>query len=262
MSEILESLDEGVLTLTFNRPEKRNALTATLVASFQEKIVQAAANPAVRCLVITGAGRAFCAGGDVGDMPSGDVQEDPSEVRIQTLRHGMRTVEILHEVPKPTLAIINGAAAGGGLAFALACDMRFCLDTAKITTAFSKIGAAGDSGVSYFLPRLVGLAKATELMFTADVITGQQAHDIGLVTQVAAADEFEAASRDYARRLAGLPTIAIGYMKRHLRASFKSALGEILDMEAASMIHSLDTEDHQSAVKAFMNKTTPVFEGR
>lgn len=261
MSELLESVDDGVLTLTLNRPERRNAMTESMMASFTQATVRAAADPAVRCLVVTGAGRAFCAGGDVEALPS-DAAELPDESRMQTLRQGMEVNRLLHEMPKPTLAVIPGAAAGAGLALALSCDLRFCLDTAKLTTAFARIGVSGDSGMSYFLPRLVGDAKARELMFSSEVITGQEALDLGLVTKVASADDFDEAARAYARYLSGLPTVAIGYMKRNLNASHSSTLSEVLDLEAAHMIRTLGTEDHRLAVTAFQNKVDPRFEGR
>ena len=149
-----------------------------------------------------------------------------------------------------------------GLTFALACDLRFCLDSAKLTTAFARVGTCGDSGISYFLPRIVGPAKAYELMFNSDVITGQQALELGLVTKVAAAEDFEQAALSYAQQLAELPTIAIGLMKQNLIASHNSTLSEVLDLEADHMIRTLDTEDHRQAVAAFLNKTKPVFEGR
>ena len=261
VSELLEALDDGVLTLTLNRPDRRNAMVASMMAAFTEATIRAAADPAVRCLVVTGAGRAFCAGGDVDALPS-DAAELPEESLVQVLRQGMEANRLLHEMPKPTLAVIPGAAAGAGLSLALSCDLRFCLDTAKLTTAFAKIGASGDSGISYFLPRLVGDAKARELMFSSDVITGQEALALGLVTKVASADDFDEAARAYARHLAGLPTIAIGYMKRNLNASHGSTLSEVLDLEAAHMIRTLGTDDHHRAVAAFQNKSEPRFEGR
>lgn len=266
MSHLLEDLDEhDVLTLTLNRPDRRNTMTEALSDDLYRAVSKAAENHEVRCLVLTGAGKTFCAGGDMevmdGFSPEGGEERSQEEL-IAMLREGMKLVELLHEMPKPTLAVINGAAAGAGLMFALACDMRFCLDTAKLTTAFSMIGTSGDSGISYFLPRIVGPAKAAELMFSSEVITGAQAHEIGLVTKVASAEEFEAASRAFAKHLANLPTLAIGLMKRNLAASSSSTLSEILDLEADSMVRSMDTEDHRNAVQAFINKQQPKFEGR
>lgn len=265
MSELLESLDNGVLTLTFNRPERHNGMTESLSDLFGSAVARAANNPAVRCVVITGAGKTFSAGGDMAklnDMSSEQKTPEEREELRYMLREGMKVSQLLHEMPKPTLAIINGAAAGAGLIFALACDLRFCLDSAKLTTAFAKIGACGDSGISYFLPRIVGPAKAYELMFNSDVITGEQAHSIGLVTKVAPADEFQEAAQAYAQQLADLPTIAIGHMKKNLVASHSSTLSEILDLETDGMIECFETEDHRQAISAFLNKTKPTFRGQ
>lgn len=262
MSELLESFDNGVLTLTFNRPTRQNTMTPTMSAALTDAVSRAAENPAVRCLVLTGTGTVFCGGGDFEELPSEDNSNDSPEERKQFLRDGMDVVRILHEMPKPTLAVINGAAAGVGLALAIACDLRVCLDTAKLTTAFTRIGTSGDSGVSYFLPRLVGAAKAYELMFSSSVITGQQAFDCGLVTKVASADDFEQTAQNYIKHLADLPTVAIGYMKRNLVASHNATLTEILELEADHMVRTLDTEDHRQAVSAFLSKTRPVFKGR
>lgn len=265
MSELLETLDNGLLTLTFNRPDRRNGMTVSLSNKFLSAVRRAAEDPAVRCLVLTGAGDTFSAGGDMAKLQEMSSTLQTAEARAELskmLREEMKVVELLHEMPKPTLAIINGAAAGAGLMFALACDMRFCLDTAKLTTAFAKIAACGDSGISYFLPRIVGPAKAYELMVNCDVLTGEEAHALGLVTKIAGADEFEKASHAYAQHLASLPTVAIGYMKKHLVASHNSTLGEILDLEAVGMAECMGTEDHRGAVQAFLNKTQPEFRGQ
>ena len=165
-------------------------------------------------------------------------------------------------MPKPTLAVISGAAAGAGLALALACDLRFCLDTAKLTTAFVKIGLSGDTGGSYFLPRLVGAAKARELYFMADVISGREAYEIGLVSRVASAETFEEESQAFAKHLAGLPTVALGYMKMNLNAAEHLTLSEVFDLEAENIVRSMNTEDHKQAAQAFLKKEPPVFKGR
>lgn len=262
MSELLETLEDGVLTLTFNRPERQNAMTEALGDAFRDATRRAAENPAVRCVAITGAGKAFSAGGDMEGMATFQASDTSFDERVELLRKGTEVVELLHKMPKPTVALINGAAAGAGFVFALACDMRFSLDTAKLTTAFVKIGACGDSGLSYFLPRIVGPAKAYELMYLSDVLTGQEAREIGLVIQTAPAAEFEETARAFAQRLANLPTVAVGLMKQNLIASHSSTLEEVLDLESANMIRSFDTEDHKNAVQAFMNKQHPQFEGR
>jgi 2-(1,2-epoxy-1,2-dihydrophenyl)acetyl-CoA isomerase len=269
MSDLEQSLEDGVLTLTMNRPKARNAMSGEMMEAMQKAIPRASVDPAVRCLVLTGAGSAFCAGGDVKGFASdagsneGSSDEGPSlETRVQGLRQGMEISRLLHVMPKPTLAIIPGPAAGAGLSLALACDMRFCLDTAKITTAFSKIGASGDYGGSYFLPQLVGAAKARELYFSAEVITGQEAYDMGMMTKVAGAETFEEESRAYAKHLAGLPTVAIGYMKKNLNAAQNGTLSDVFDLEAAHMMRTFMTEDHKRAVVAFVKKEAPEFKGR
>ncbi len=267
MSELIETFEDGVMTLTMNRPEVRNAMGGEMMTAMNEAVPRAAADPNVRCLVLTGAGGAFCAGGDVKGFASdagSNEKATPStlEQRVHGLRQGMEISRMLHEMPKPTLAIIPGPAAGAGLSLALACDLRYALGTAKITTAFSKIGASGDYGGSYFLPYLVGAAKARELYFTADVITGQEAFDIGLVSKVASADTFEEESLAYAKYLAGLPTVAVGYMKKNLNAAQNGTLSDVFDLEAMHMMRTFMTEDHKRAAVAFVNKEQPKFEGR
>jgi 2-(1,2-epoxy-1,2-dihydrophenyl)acetyl-CoA isomerase len=253
-----------------NRPEARNALSGEMGAALSDGVQRAASDPKVRCLVLTGAGGAFCAGGDVkgfaADTGRGagvGSDEGPSmEQRVQGLRSGMEVVKWLHEMPKPTLAVLPGPAAGAGLSIALACDLRISLDTAKLTTAFSKIGLAGDYGGSWFLSQLVGAAKARELYFTADVITGAEALALGIVNKSVPAADLPKVAADYARYLAGLPTIAIGYMKRNLNASLHSTLSEVLDLEAMNMVRTMMTEDHAAASQAFVRKEPPVFAGR
>ncbi len=269
MADLEETFEDGVLTLTMNRPHARNAMSGEMMAALQQAVPRAAQDPKVRCLVLTGAGGAFCAGGDVKGFASdagsneGEVTDKPTlEDRVNGLRHGMEVSRMLHEMPKPTLAIIPGPAAGAGLSLALACDMRFALDTAKITTAFAKIGASGDYGGSYFLPYLVGAAKARELYFTADVITGQEAYNMGLVTKVANADTFEDESLAYAKYLAGLPTVAVGYMKKNLNAAQTRSLSDVFDLEAMHMMRTFMTDDHKRAAVAFVNKEQPEFKGR
>ena len=267
--DLIETLENGVCTLTMNRPETRNAMSGPMMVALNEAVRRVALDGDVRAVVLTGAGGAFCAGGDVKGFAadaaaSGDNKGPSSTIddRINGLRSGMELSRLFHEMAKPTLAIIPGPAAGAGLSLALACDLRFALDTAKITTAFSKIGASGDYGGSYFLPYLVGAAKARELYFTADVITGQQAYEMGLVSKVASADTFEAESRAYAEYLASLPTTAIGYMKKNLNMAQHGALSDVLYLEATHMVRSMMTEDHKLAAQAFVNKELPAFKGR
>lgn len=268
MSDLLEDLDNGVLTLTINRAHAHNTISASLAESLRDALGNSADDRDVRCVVLTGAGAIFCAGGDIGDQASGanfDQHAGPEAADaalVKTIRSGSELVRLLHEMPKPTLAVIGGAAAGAGLALALACDFRICLDTAKLTTAYAKVGLPGDSGITYFLPRLVGPAKARELCITADVITGRQAHEMGLVTRIAAAGTFAEEARAYAESLAALPTVAVGYMKEALNVAGHASLGDVLDLEAENVVRAMRTEDHQRAATAFVNKEPVVFEGR
>ena len=269
MTELLESFENGLLTLTINRPQARNTLNETLKDALIDSTNRAASDPEVRCVALTGAGNIFSVGGDVGEQASGAHlgageadPEESSRALVKSIRSAMEISRNLHEMPKPSLAIINGAAAGAGLSLALACDMRFCLDTAKLTTAFSKVGLSGDNGGSYFLPQLVGAAKARELYFTADVITGQQAYELGLVTRVASIDTFEEESRAFANYLASLPTVAIGHIKQNLDAAQNKRLNEVFDLEAENIVRCMQTEDHQQAARAFLNKESVTFKGR
>ena len=168
----------------------------------------------------------------------------------------------LHEMPKPTLAVIPGPAAGAGLSMALACDLRIAADGAKLTTAFSKVGVSGDYGGSYFLSHLVGAAKARELYFMADVITGKEATALGIVNRSVPAEELAQAAAELARRLASLPTVAIGHMKKNLNMADHASLSDVLDSEAIHMIRTMMTEDHKAASQAFVDKRAPVFQGR
>jgi len=266
--QLIERIEDGVATLTLNRPEARNALTDEMQGALQEAIPRLAGDRKVRVVVITGAGRAFCAGGDVkgfaaataGGQTGGDGFS--LEQRAFGLRRASDICRWLHEMPKPTLAVIPGAAAGAGLSIALACDLRIAAEDAKLTTAFSKVGLAGDYGGSYFLTQLVGAAKARELYFTADVITGKEALALGIVNKAVPADELDAVAHDYAHYLAGLPTLAIGYMKKNLNAAQTGTLSQVLDVEATHMVRTMMTEDHKSASAAFVAKAKPVFNAR
>ena len=267
-SHLIETFDAGVATLTMNRPKARNALSPEMSAGLEEAIPRLAHDPKVRVVVLTGAGGAFCAGGDVkgfarADRGDGGGRQRPGfEQRVAGLRAGTEFCRVLHEMPKPTLAAIPGPAAGGGLSFALACDLRIASRNAKFTTAFARIGLAGDYGGSYFLPHLVGAAKARELYFTADVINADDARRLGLVNHVYEADEFPAQVDAWARRLARLPTIALGYMKKNLNAAERGSLSLVLDLEAQHMTRTFDTEDHRLAAQAFVHKREPEFRGR
>ncbi len=263
--QLIETFEDGIATLTMNRPQARNALTGEMLAALSAAAPRLAMDPNVRLVVVTGAGGAFCAGGDVKGFVAdkGSTGEGPSfDQRVHSLRNGMDFSRWLHEMPKPTLAIIPGAAAGAGLSIALACDFRIASEDAKMTTAFSKIGASGDYGGSYFLSKLVGPAKARELYFTADVITGAEAARLGVVNRAVPAADLPREAAALARRLADLPTVAIGYMKKNLAIAEHGSLSEVMDSEAIHMVRTMQTEDHKAASLAFVEKRPPVFRGR
>jgi 2-(1,2-epoxy-1,2-dihydrophenyl)acetyl-CoA isomerase len=263
--QLIETFEDGVATLTMNRPDARNALTGEMLAALSEAAPRLALDPKVRVVVLTGAGGAFCAGGDVKGFVAGNSGggEAPTfDQRVNSLRNGMEFSRWLHEMPKPTLAVIPGAAAGAGLSMALACDVRIAAAEAKMTTAFSKIGASGDYGGSYFLTKLVGPAKARELYFTADVISGAEAAGLGIVNRAVPGGELAQEAAKLARRLADLPTVAIGYMKKNLTMAEEGSLTQVMDLEAIHMVRTMMTEDHKAASLAFVEKRPPVFKGR
>lgn len=263
-SELLETFHDGIATLTINRPQSRNSMTTEVMQGLSEAMLRLANDPAVRLVVLTGAGGAFCAGGDVKGFVNkepGSANSLPFEQNVNLLRASMEVSRWLHEMPKPTLAVISGPAAGAGLSLALACDLRIAADDAKLTTAFSKIGLSGDFGGSYFLNLLVGAAKAREMYFTGEVVLGAQAARIGLVNRSVPKDQLAQAAHDWALELAALPTLAIGYMKRNLNAGLRGSLSEVLDLEAIHMIRTFETEDHKAAAIAFVEKKSPRFQG-
>ena len=262
--ELQEMQNSGIATLTLNRPESRNALTPEMMAGLKEALPRLAADPAVRVVVLTGAGRAFCAGGDVkrcAAVSSGTQTAAAFEEKVHDLRSRMEVSRLLHEMPKPTLAVIPGPAAGAGFSLALACDLRIAVEDAKLTTAFSRVGLSGDFGGSYFLTYLVGTAKARELYFTGRVLLGQEALELGIVNRVTTAEDLEQEANGYAAQLAALPTLAVGYMKKNLNAALKGSLSDVLDGEAIHMIRTFETEDHKKAAQAFLEKRAPEFSG-
>ena len=261
LPELLETIEDGVATLTFNRPERLNALSTPIMEGLLQGLPRLAGDPAVKVVVLTGAGRAFCAGGDVKSMAEGGEQRSAAEATAR-LRSRMEVSRILHELPKPTIAMVNGPAAGAGLAFALACDLRIAGASARLVTAFVRVGFSGDFGGSYFLTRLVGTARARELYFTGRPVDADEALSLGLVNRVVPDEELRDATMKLARSLAHGPAIALSLMKRNMNDAESGGLSELLDMEAAHQVQTGRTEDHWEAATAFVEKRTPIFTGR
>jgi 2-(1,2-epoxy-1,2-dihydrophenyl)acetyl-CoA isomerase len=281
MSEdvLIEKRDDGVATITLNRPDSLNAMGGSLIPMLAEHLADVANDRHVRCVVLTGAGRAFCAGGDVKGMAAGrdailhaaanggPGAEPPSPALgfargVDGLRQAQRgTSYVLHTMPKPTIAMVNGHAVGAGLSLALACDIRIASDRAKLGTIFRNVGFSGDFGGSYFLPRLVGNGKARELYFTGEILSADDALKIGMVNRVVEHDQLAAETLAFAAQLASGPTLAFARMKENLNRSEDCDLAALLDQEAMNMQLSSTTADHRDAAKAFVEKRQPTFRG-
>ena len=261
--DLLESVKDGVATLTLNRPDRLNAMSGAMLDALLEALPRLAEDGSVGVVVVTGAGRGFCAGGDVKAMAEGrEFGGDTMEDKAQGLRAKMETSRWLHEMPKPTIAMVRGAAAGAGLSLAMACDLRIASDNARFATAFARVGYSGDFGGSYYLTQLVGTAKARELYYTADILDAQQALAVGLVNRVVPVARLEEETQALALKLARGPRVALRYMKRNMNAAEAGTLKDSLDLEAWHHTRTGFTEDHKEAAKAFVDKREPIFRGR
>jgi 2-(1,2-epoxy-1,2-dihydrophenyl)acetyl-CoA isomerase len=273
--DLIAERHDGVLYLTLNRPDKLNATSDQMMAGLLEELSRAAHDSEVGAVVLTGAGRGFCAGGDISRMRErnerggadagghgGDAGEQGIQTRIANVRRAEEISLLLHEIPKVTIAAVNGPAAGAGLSLALACDLRIAADSARFGTAFARVGYSGDFGGTYLLTQLVGTAKARELYFTADVIGAEEALKLGMVNRVVPAAALAEEVQAFAKRIAAGPTVAYSYMKAHLNLALKSDLRTILDRESYGQTLTGLTEDHKEAVKAFLEKREPKFKGR
>jgi 2-(1,2-epoxy-1,2-dihydrophenyl)acetyl-CoA isomerase len=261
MSDLLESREGGVAILTLNRPDRMNALSGDMLEGLLEALPRLANDAAIGAIVLTGAGRGFCAGGDVKNMATNE-RAGSLEERTQNLRSRMEVSRLLHEMPKVTIASVNGAAAGAGLSIALACDMRIAGESARFTTAFIKVGFPGDFGGTYFLTKLVGTAKARELYYSADVIDAREALRLGIVGKVVPDADLAKETLALAGRIGNGPRIAYRHMKRSLNVAESGSLIEAFDAEAWGQSRCGETEDHKEAARAFVEKRAPVFKGR
>jgi 2-(1,2-epoxy-1,2-dihydrophenyl)acetyl-CoA isomerase len=263
--QLLCTVEDAVATITLNRPEKRNALSDVLSPALRTLLLEVDANTAVRCVLLTGAGSAFCAGGDVSQMGGGALanEKDSFETRVQNLRLRQRSLtQRLYELKTPTVAALPGAAAGAGMSLALACDIRVAASSAFITTAFGRIGLSGDHGGSWLLTRLVGPAIAKELYFTSRRVLSDEAQRLGLLNAVYPDATFREDALHFAKTVAAGPPIAMGYMKEHINHAQHLRVGEAFDLEAEHLMRCATSEDHQEAVEAFLEKREPKFSGR
>lgn len=281
-TQLLCELDGHVATITLNRPEKRNALSDELTPALRQMLLRLDTDPRVRCVVITGAGTAFCAGGDVSGMGSGRDGGDNSksgsnrpeaavseavrptlEDSIQGLKVKQETLTLrLHELSKPTIAALPGPAAGAGLSIALACDLRVAADSAFVTTAFANIGLSGDYGCSWFMTGLIGSSRTRELFYTARRVSAAEALELGLVNEVVPFADLAARTAELAGAIAAGPPVAIRFMKENLNRAMTCDLRTCLGMEADRMVRSTRTDDHREAVAAFLAKRPAQFTGR
>jgi len=259
--ELLCEIRDRVAVVTLNKPHKKNALGDILTPALRAILLQLESDSRVGCLLLTGAGNAFCSGGDVSGMGSSSGGELKSESqRVEELTHKQETLtHRLFELAMPTVAALPGAAAGAGLSLALACDLRVASDNAFVTTAFANIGLSGDYGASWFLPRLVGLARAKEMFFRCERIGADEALEMGLINRVFSDDTFRQQAFDYARDIANGPALAQSLMKKNLNRGCDQSLPASLALEAQHMINCAGGEESKQAVRAFMEKRAPQF---
>jgi len=268
--DLLARIEGNVGIITFNRPERRNAVSDSVYGGFATALPAMARNTDVRVLMVTGAGGAFCAGGDVKEMnrshqEGADRPESAVvfEDRVTDIRQRQRGLSLaLHEFPKPVVAALPGAAAGAGLSIALAADIRLAAERAILLTAFANVGASGDFGGSWFLTQLVGPAKAKELYFMSPRLSASEAADLGIVNHVLPDDGFDEAALDWCATLARQAPIAMRLMKENLNRALHCDLATALDAEGANMVRAMSTADHREAAAAFVEKRAPKFIGR
>jgi 2-(1,2-epoxy-1,2-dihydrophenyl)acetyl-CoA isomerase len=253
-------IQDHVATLTLNRPDAYNAVNAPLARDLMEATTQVDEDPAVRCLVITGAGKAFCAGGDVKGFHDHRAEIGAHLKQLTGLLHG--AVSRLARMPKPVIAAVNGVVAGGGMGLMLACDLSYAVETATLTMAYTRIGANPDGSSTFWLPRLVGVRRALELIYTNRVLTAQEAYAWGLLNGVVAREKFPDEIYAVARQLANGPTLAYARAKKLCYTSVNETLETQMENEARAIAESGKTEDFREGILAFMQKRAAAFQGR
>lgn len=258
--ELLYAVRDQVATITMNRPDRYNALNMRMAEAFLNAVLACEEDRGVRAVILTGADRAFCAGGDVKEFVEQMEALSPYVKRLTMLLHG--AISRMNRMPKPVIAAVNGVAAGAGMSLAIACDLTIATESARFTMAYSKIGATPDGSSTYFLPRLVGLRRALELTYTNRVLTAREAEAWGLVNRVVQDTEFQPTVRDLAATLAAGPTLALGRAKRLLLLSQHESLETQMENETELIALSCTTDDFREGATAFVEKRSPRFSGR
>lgn len=257
---------EGVAFITLNRPERMNAMTVSLLDSLAEAIAILEEHQDARTIVLTGAGDAFCAGGDVKQMSRGGKSTEKEQYLsadlIETQKIVQRNiVNRIWRMPKPVIASLPGPAVGAGLSLALACDFRIAAEEAILNTAFARLGLAGDLNVAFFLTQLVGVSRTKELLFHPQPLSAREAMELGLVNHVVPRTELDEATLEMARRYASGPTAAIGMIKNHINLAVEGDIDESLNLEVEDMVRGMKTSDHKEAILAMIEKRPPEFKG-
>lgn len=255
------TVEDSVATVTLNRPDVRNALTKPMADELVERFGTIADSDA-RCVVLTGAGSVFCAGGDIGAMVDGVTSDVPIDRRTEFVAAINGAIATVHDCRLPVVAKIDGPVLGAGAGLALACDIQLASPEAKIGFGFRRVGMAMDSGVSYFLPRLVGPNKAKELVFTGELLDADTARELGVFTRLFEADSFEAGVENIVATIAEGPTVALQQAKKLLDRGTESTFEAALDREEAAQAIAFTTEDHEEGANAFIEQREPEFEGR
>lgn len=269
--QLLVDLQGKVAVITLNRPEARNALSPDLTGALRKAIAWAGSSDDVGALLLTGAGSAFCSGGDVKAMGGPQMKESAAqnskplsfEDQYQEMRQRHHEIAgALHAMRKPTLAVLPGPAAGAGMSIALSCDIRFAAESAFLSTAYARIGVSGDYGIAWLLTRVVGPARARQLLLTSERVPAQRAWEIGLVTQVVADEQLQSVAFEYAMTLANGPQVAYAYIKDNLDDALNVDHATAIDREVDRFLKTRSTNDHKEAVRAFVEKRPPVFQGK
>lgn len=258
MSSILKTIDKNIATLTLNRPEVFNSFNREMALLLQNELDQCEKNPEVRAIVITGNGKAFCAGQDLKEVTTPELNPGFKKILEE---HYNPIISRIRKIEKPVIGAINGVAAGAGANIALACDVVIASEKASFIQAFSKIGLVPDSAGTFFLPRLIGFQKASALMMLGDKISAEEAEKLGMVYKVVSADNFSEEVNTIANTLANMPTKALGLTKRLLNNSLQNNLDEQLNLESKLQIEAAQSEDYAEGVDAFVNKRKPEFKG-